>query len=682
MIFEDAHWGDATSLELFDRIVDRIKNLPTLLIMTFRPEFDPPWLGRSYVTALMINRLAEREISAMIDRVVGNKPLPANIRQEIIEHTDGIPLFVEEMTKAVLESGSESERAAVPSPTLAVPASLQASLMARLDRLGQAKEVAQIGAVIGREFSYELLATVSLLHGNQLADALSQLETAGLIFVRGASPRSTYTFKHALVQDTAYGTLLRGKRQQLHARIAEALLRLFPERAAVEPELLAHHYTQAAEIEDAIEYWRHAGTRAIERSANIEAIAHLSKGLRLVDSLPEDTARDRHEVALRARLGIALMSTKGFGASEVRDAFARVRELCDRLGDAPGQFAATWNLWMYNGVASQLRTARDLSDELLILADRKPDSHNVIQARHAAWTTRFLLGEFEVAWDHAKEGITLYDRDEHHSHAFLYGGHDPGVCCRSFGSHARWLLGYPAQADTLAHYALAAAEARGHPLSMAQARCACAVHAQLRREPEKARDMAERTAAVAHGHGFTRVFYAGIGRAVSHWATTMLGESDEGIARMRVEIESLRSIGIQMFRPYYLALLGECCRQGGAVDEGVSVLEEAQTVADRTSEHWWDAELHRLKGELLLLQSRQNKSEVKTCFDRALGVARSQNAKSLELRAAMSMARLWRDQGKRDEARDLLAPVYGWFTEGFDTRDLKEAKALLDELAA
>jgi predicted ATPase len=554
--------------------------------------------------------------------------------------------------------------------------------MARLDRLGPAKEVAQIGAVIGREFSYELLAAVSPLHNNQLADALSQLEMAGLVFARGASPRSTYTFKHALVQDTAYGTLLRGKRQQLHARIAEALLRLFPERAAVEPELLAHHYTEAAQIEDAIEYWRRAGTRAIERSANIEAISHLSKGLRLVESLPEDTARDRQEAALRSQLGIALMSTKGFGASEVRDAFARVRELCDRLGDAPGQFAATWNLWMYNGVASRLQTARDLSDDLLVLANRKPDSHNVLQARHAAWTTRFLLGEFEAAWDHAKEGIRLYDLGEHRSHAFRYGGHDPGVCCRSFGSHARWLLGYPAQADSLVHEALAAAEARGHPLSMTQARCAWAVHAHLRREPEKAWNMAERTAAVAHEHGFTRVFYAGIGRAVGHWAATMLVVSAERIALMRVEIESLRSIGIQMFQPYYLSLLGECCRQTGAIDEGLSVLEEAQTVADCTSEHWWDAELYRLKGELLVLQSRQNTSEAETCFDRALAVAHSQNAKSLELRAAMSMARLWRDQGKRVEARDLLAPVYGWFTEGFDTLDLKEAKALLDELAA
>jgi len=318
----------------------------------------------------------------MIDQVAGNKLLPADVRQDVIERTDGIPLFVEEMTKAVREAESQSaaERtiAAVPSPVLAVSATLQASLMARLDRLGATREVAQIGAAIG---PYELLAAVALLQSNQLAEALSQLEKAGLIFARGVSPRFTYTFKHDLVQHTAYGTLLRRKRQQLHARIAEALLRLFPERAAVEPELLAHHYTEAAQIEDAIEYWRHAGTRAIERSANIEAIANLSKGLQLLESSPEDTARDRQEVALRANLGIALMPTKGFGASEVRDPFARVRELCDRLGDVPGQFAATWNLWMYRGVASQLHTARDLSNELLVLANRKPDSHPILQAR-------------------------------------------------------------------------------------------------------------------------------------------------------------------------------------------------------------------------------------------------------------------------------------------------------------
>jgi predicted ATPase len=291
-----------------------------------------------------------------------------------------------------------------------------------------------------------------------------------------------------------------------------------------------------------------------------------------------------------------------------------------------------------------------------------------------------LLGEFEAAWDHANEGIRLYDLEKHRSHAFVYGGHDPGVCCRSFGSHARWLLGYPAQADALVHDAFAAAEARRHPLSMTQARCSWAVHAQLRREPEKAWDMAERTAAVAHEHGFTRVFYAGIGRAVGHWAVTMLDASDAGIERMRAEIESLHSIGIQMFQPYYLGLLGECCRQVGAIDEGLSVLEEAQTVADRTGEHWWDAELYRVKGEMLLSESRQSRSEAKTCFEQALVIAHGQNAKSLELRAAMSLARLWRDQNKVQQARELLAPVYGWFTEGFDTRDLKEAKALLEEL--
>jgi class 3 adenylate cyclase/predicted ATPase len=686
MIVEDAHWIDPTSLEVFGRTVDRIKTLPALLIITYRPEFNASWAGRSHVTSLALSRLGERETAAIITHLVGNKDLPAHVMAEIVERTDGIPLFVEEMTKAVLEAKGEGEArhaaAAVPSLALAVPASLQASLMERLDRLGSAKEVAQIGAAIGREFSHALLGAVTSKPEADLGSALDRLIDAGLLFRQGVPPHATYLFKHALVQDAAYGILLRVKRQQLHARIAGALLRFFTEGATIEPELLAHHYTEAAQIGEAIEYWGRAGTRAIERSANIEAIAHISKGLQLVESMPEDAARDRQEVALRAHLGIALMSTKGFGASEVRDAFARVRELCDRLGDVPGQFAATWNLWMYNGVASQLQTARDLSNELLVLANRKPDSHNVLQARHAAWTTRFLLGELGAAWEHAKEGIKLYNLEEHRSHAFLYGGHDPGVCCRSFGGQAQWLLGYPAQADALVHDALAAAEARRHPLSTTQACCSWATHAQLRREPEKAWDMAERTAAVAQEHGFASVFYAGIGRAVGHWAAIMLGASEAGIARMRVEIESLHHIGIRMFRPYYLALLGECCWQVGAVDEGLSVLKEAQTVADCTGEHWWDAELHRLKGEMLLSQSRPKGSEAKTCFDRALAVANSQNAKSLELRAAMSMARLWRDQGKQKEARDVLAPVYGWFTEGFDTRDLKEAKGLLEQLSA
>src|SRR5271167_4166690 len=435
MIFEDAHWIDPTSLEVLGRAVNRIATIRVLLIVTFRPEFDPPWIGQPHVTALTINRLAQREVADMIDRVVGNKLLPASTRQDIVERTDGIPLFVEEMTKAVLEAESEGvaqqTAASIPSSAHAVPASLHASLMARLDRLGSAKEVAQIGAAIGREFSHSLLAAVVRKPEAELGSALERLMTAGLLFRQGVPPHATYLFKHALVQDAAFGTLLRGPRKQLHARIAAATETEMPERVEREPELLAYHYAGAGQPDTAAGYWLAAGRLAARRSANSEAVAHLTRGIAGVRGLPETVERNRQELALQLALGPALLSSRGFGDPEALAGYQRAAELARRLGDDRDRFAATWGLWITiqaSSASEHMRLRLQYLGEMVEAAERTGDAELLLQAHHSSWSTRIWNGEFASASEHVRSGLALYDPERNRHHALMYGGHDPGVC--------------------------------------------------------------------------------------------------------------------------------------------------------------------------------------------------------------------------------------------------------------
>ena len=415
MVFEDAHWSDPTSLEVLGRIVDRVRSLPVLLLVTFRPEFDPPWLGRPYVTALTINRLAERDISAMIDRVVGNKLLPANIRQDIIERTDGIPLFVEEMTKAVLEAGSEGavERtaAAILPPALAVPASLQASLMARLDRLRPAKEVTQIGAAIGREFSHSLLAAVVHKPEAELASALDRLIAAGLLFRQGVPPYVSYLFKHALVQDAAYGTLLREPRRALHARIAETLESQFPEIAESQPELLARHCTEAGLIEKAALLWGKAGQRSLERSALIEAIAQFTRALDQIATLPATPTMRREQIKLQVALIPALMHVRGYPAPETKAAAERARlliEQAEALGEPPEDplllFSVLYGFWIANVAAFNGDVVRELAAQFLALAEKQGTTATLLIAHRIAGQSLLFTGDIAKARAHLRQG--------------------------------------------------------------------------------------------------------------------------------------------------------------------------------------------------------------------------------------------------------------------------------------
>jgi predicted ATPase/class 3 adenylate cyclase len=683
-VFEDVHWIDPSSRELLDLMIERVRELPVLLVVTFRPEFQPPWLGQAHVTVLALNRLDRREGWALVQAIAGNAVLSSEVVNEVFERADGVPLFVEELTKAVLESadregGAAAVLSATPSPELAVPATLNASLVARLDRLGSSgKEIAQIGAVLGREFVYDLIQRVSGQGGAELQPALDRLTDSGLVFCRGTPPHATYQFKHALVQDAAYGTLLRGRRQVLHARVAEVLEDRFRDVLERQPELLAHHLTAAGETERAVQQWLKAGQRAIERSANLEAISHLRKGIEALTTLPDTSDRASHELVLQTTLGSALGAAKGQGASDVGQAYARARELCRQVGETPQLFPVLWGLWYFYLARAELRPAREMGEQLLSLAQSADDPALLLAAHRSLGQNFSFLGELARARAHLEQGITLYDAQQHRSLAFLYG-QDLGVLCRSWAGLVLWLQGYPDQALQQSREAITLSRELAHLYSQCYALNWAVMLHLYRREGQAAHERTETMMVLARGQGFA--MWEASGPIWRGWVLAERGEREEGVSQMRQAVAAWLATGTVLFRPYYLALLAEAYGKAGHTAEGLDLLTEALAVAHTTGERFYEAELYRLKGELLLQHPLPGASEVEACFRHALDIAGHQRAKSLELKATMSLARLWQQQGKRAEAHALLAPIYGWFTEGFDTSDLKEAKALLDELS-
>jgi class 3 adenylate cyclase/predicted ATPase len=689
MIFEDAHWSDPTSLELVGRIVDRIPTFRVLLIATFRPDFEAPWIGRPYVTALTINRLGERDIRAMIDGVVGNKLLPANIRQDIIERADGIPLFVEEMTKAVLEAESEgaAERAigVVPSPALAVPASLQASLMARLDRLGPAKEVAQVGAVIGREFAHTLLAAVVRKPEAELHSAFDRLIVAGLLFRQGVPPYATYLFKHALVQDAAYGTLLREPRRALHARIAETLESQFPEIAESQPELLARHCTEAGQIEKAVGLWDKAGQRSLARSALVEAVEQFTRALNQIATLPSTPALRRMQINLQVVLITPLGHIKGWAAPETKAAVEQARlliEQAEALGEPPEDplllFSVLHGVFAANFVAFNGDVCRDLAAQFLVLAEKQKASGPLVLGHGFLGASLLLAGDIAEARAHLDQGIPLYHPAEHRPLAMRFG-QDPKVATLYFRSKALWLLGYPEIALADIDQALKDARESGHAVSLLWALAGsffivdsyCGNYTTANARVDELVALADEKDAA-----FWRAFgMLGRGRLLG-----LTGRAADAVRIITSGIAAWRSTGATVHLPSWLSYLAAAHAELGQLDESWRCIGEATAAIKTTKERWFEAEANRIGGEIALKSPAPDVAKAEVYFERALAVARQQQAKSWELRAAMSMARLWRDQDKREEARNLLAPVYDWFTEGFDTLDLKEAKALLDAL--
>jgi hypothetical protein len=685
MLFEDLHWMDPTSRELLDRTIARVERLPVLLVATFRPEFAPPWTGLPQVTVVALNRLGRRDGALLVAQLVGNAGLPADLIDEIVERTDGVPLFLEEVTKVVLETAAGSDSAArgtlaaIPGARLAVPATLQASLMARLDRLGPAaKEIAQIGAAIGREFPYELLSAVAPRGEPETQAALARLVAAGLVFQRGTPPSAEYQFKHALVQDTAYGTLLRGPRQSLHGRIAEAMQVRFCEILEQAPEILAHHLSEAGDPDRAATHWLEAGRHAAGRSANIEAAAHLARGIAGLLGLTETPERNRLELALQLALGPVLLSDRGFGNVEARGAYRRAAELALRLGDDRARFAATWGLWITAQAESADEERRKQQQqhlgEMVEIADRIGDPELSLQAHHSAWSTRLWLGEFVRSEDHIRQGLALYDPDKHRHHALMYGGHDPGVCGWGHDAVALWLLGYPDQAAQSAREGIVLGEALGHVPSVGHSLWFAGALHILQRDVSAARDCGERLLTLGREHGLAQ--YHAVGGIIHGWALTHSYGPQQALPDLRSWVARYAANGKSMLA-MFRTVLAEAELLAGNAEEAAAALASAEEIGHR----WSQADFLRMRGDLQRSGSNQDHSAAEGSYREAIALAQEQGAKSLQLRAAISLARLWRDEGHRGEAGDLLAPLYGWFTEGFDTADLGEAKALLDELS-
>jgi class 3 adenylate cyclase/predicted ATPase len=682
-VMEDLHWVDPSTLELLSLLVDQGPTARILALWTFRPDFSPPWTGRSHLTQVTLPRLPRRQAAEMAGRVAHNKALPPAVLEQVVAKTDGVPLFVEELTKMVLESGllhAREDRYELtgPLPPLAIPATLHDSLMARLDRLATVKGLAQLGATLGREFAYDLLQAVSPWDEGTLQQGLHQLVAAEFLYQQGLPPQATYRFKHALIQDAAYQSLLRSTRQQYHQRIAQVLAAHFPETAETQPELLAHHCTEAGLTEQAVCYWQRAGEHARERSAPPEAISHCTTGIALLQTLPETPARTQHAVTLHLALGAALQMAKGTAAPEVEQVYTQAYALCQQVGETPALMPVLFGLWRFYLNRLQLHTARDLGDTLLRLAQRAEDPALAVLAHYALGMTWYVLGACPAAHQHLEAGIACYMPDQRLAPAFRMSI-DPGVACRAYAAMTLWALGYPAQALARVHEALALAYALAHPYSLAFARCWAAIISQVRRDVPAVHEHAEAAVALSTAHGFP--LWTAWGTSLRGWALALQEQSEAGLAQLRQGLAAYRATGAALWVPYLCTMLADVADRLGHPADGLQALAEAYTLVEQHEERYWEAEVCRLRGVVLLRQTGTPQGEAETWLRQALDVARRQEAKSLELRAAMSLGRLWQQQGKRIEARELLAPIYGWFTEGFDTADLEEAKALLEELS-
>jgi class 3 adenylate cyclase/predicted ATPase len=682
-IVEDLHWIDPSTLELLGLLIDQSSTTRLLMLLTYRPEFRPPWAMQAHLTSLTLSRFASLQVERMATHVAGGKALPAVVLQELVSKTDGVPLFVEELTKTVLESGLLQEQAdhyelAGPLPALAIPATLHDALVARLDRLATAKAVAQLGAILGRIFAYELLQAVSPLDEATLQHSLGQLVEAELLSQRGVPPQATYTFKHALIQDAAYQSLLRSTRQQYHREIARVLEARFPETRETQPELVAHHYTEAGLAEQAAGYWQRAGQRAIERSAHVEAISHLCKGLEVLKTLSDTPEHAQQELDLQMSLAHALMAVKGHAAQEMEHAYARAHELCQQLGNPPQVFPVLFGLWRFHNVRAVFTTALDLANQCITLAHQQHDLAHLLVAHMATGHTLFWGGEFTSAHAHLEQALILYTPQQHRSLIVRYGV-SPRVQSLFHTAWTLWMLGYPDQALQRGHEAITLAHELAHPFSLAFSLSFAACVLQACREVQAVQERAKAVIALAKEQGFSH--WLAHGTIMQGWAQAAQGHGEVGIVQMSQGLTAYQATGARLFVPYFQALVVEACGSVGQAAVGLTVLVEALAAVANIGGYFYEAELHRLKGEFLLFRSAANPIEAEACFQQSLDVAHRQQAKSLELRAAMSLSRLWQRQGKRGEAQQLLAPIYGWFTEGFDTADLQEAKALLDQLA-
>lgn len=687
LVIEDLHWADPTTLEFLNLLVDQIATTPIFALFTFRPNFNPPWGSRAYLTNLLVHRLTKKKSMDIIQHIAGQKPLPSEVLAQILTKTDGVPLFVEELTKMVLESGQLREEAneytlAGKLISLKIPMTLQDSLMARLDRLSSAKELVQLCAILGREFTFEMLLAIQPHGERMLRRGLKQLVESELLYQRGVFPKATFIFKHALIQEAAYQSMLKNTRRRYHRKIAEVLIKQFSELATAQPEVIAYHYSEAGLNMEAISYWRQAGQRATEHFANKEAIAHFTKGLELLKDQPKNPEHTRQELMLQLAMGPPLSSLKGFAAPEVEVACSRAYKLCQQVGGARLEFPALWGLWHYYLVKSDFPKAVTLAEQLLGLAHTTNDHAILSDAYRAIGETFLWSGEFSDARVYFEKGIDLTESRQRHS-SFA---ENAGVSCRFFSAIALWFLGYPDQALMRSREAVTMAQELTHPLSLSAAHHFASWLHLLRKEGQSTMEHAEAAMTIAADQGF--VFFIAFDAMLKGWALAEGGQIREGISQLHEGLAAFQATGTKVLVTQWMVVLAGLYEKLGQVEKALSVLAEAQILSEKnTGECYYIAEMLRLKGQLLIrgkkdkIQEASDYDEAAIYFLRAIKWAQQQAAKSLELRAAMSLSRIWQSQGKKSDAFELMSKIYGWFEEGFGTPDLIAAKVLLEELS-
>jgi predicted ATPase len=680
IICEDLHWIDPSSRELLTRLVTWASTARSIILLTSRNSFPTSWIEQRHVTLLALNRLSPQQCETLAKNVASGKTLPEGVLHELVSKSDGVPLFIEELTKAtiytgVLDEHSDHYELKGLLSVAAIPSTLQDSLTARLDQLSPAKAVAQTASVIGREFSYDLLATVMPLPKTKLLKALNQLIKAEVIFYFGTPSETMYVFKHALLQSAAYDSMVRSKRRLLHRDIGQAIEQHFPEILRKEPELVARHFSAAALPEKAVDYWLQAGQASSERSAYVEATWHLEEGLQVLASLPASPERDQRELALRIALGPALIFTKGAGTQEVEQVYRESLQLCARLPESTLHFAAYWGWWRISG---NFKIMRERADQLLILAEGLNDPGLSLQAHHCQWAVLFHLGDYDGCRTHIEQGLSLYSSGDYRHHASIFGGHDPQVCAYGEQGQTLWLLGFPEQAREEVQKALAWAEQLRHSGSIVHALDMTLLVHGYRREANLVQTMAEKMIQFSDAHGLPDEWAKGM--LFRGWAYAMTGQPEKGIAAIKNGLADLSQTGTKEDFPIYFDMLADAYQRAGDTEQALSTLAEALIQIKHTKSRYWEAEIYRHLGELLLASPTQTVTKAETCLTKALEIAHRQQAKSLELRAATSLAHLRRQQGQPHQGRAMLQSVYDWFTEGFESIDLKNAAALLREL--
>jgi predicted ATPase len=673
---EDAHWIDPTTLEFMTQVIEHLRELPAMVIVTYRPQFACPWTEQAHAKTINLNSLTSNESRAMIMELCHGRSIPPAVLEQIVAKTDGVPLFVEELTKNVLESGLLVEtngrlELARELSSLSIPASLQDSLMARLDRLGPVKRLAQVGAAIGREFSRDLIEAAAGMEGRALERALDELAESELVFRSGDSESVSYTFKHALIQDAAYASLLKSRRQSLHVQLAEVFAERFPETFQSHPEVLARHWREGGRPDKAVRYWLAAGKQASRRFSNQEALSHLESGLEMIGKLPGGESRDDTELKLRVALGTVLRVSAGPGAKTTQDNYDKAVTLCDRLPESPEQFAAMWGKWV-NAMNFKLELGLQWTDRLERLASKLDDSGFNLQAHHAQWTTLFHIGRFAEAFSHIERGLRFYDAEKHRHHASLYGGHDPKVCGLGFAAHALWMLG---SFERSLSYAKRCAEWGGNLDHVGSSLHVIEAHLllyQFRNEPDHLEPWLDRLDSICGENDLPE--YRGKLNFNRGWLIATRSDTEKGIAMMRQGLENQRGVGSFEDVPMFSERLAAALAASGRHDEALNLTDQALLIAEDFSLRYWLAEVHRRKGSLLA-QSGQRDAATAS-FRRAKEIAREQGAIILELRAAMSMARHAADNGTSDMELDELGRLIDVFPEGTNCVDLHEAQTL------